>query len=75
MCVHKGRREIIVGTHKKKIYGKEQGHEIVCDGTIYKEQYSTAMQWFIYVYTESVSFVPMKSNSLNLRQWAANNCR
>ncbi len=72
----KGERELIEGFHNKRVVGKEKGNEIVCEGTIYKEQYSTASNWFYWQYVGNKPFNPQKSDSLSLKGWAENNgCR
>lgn len=72
----KGQIDRFVGFHNKKIVGKEKGNEIVCDGTIYQEQYSAATNWFYWKYVGNKTFNPLKSDSLTLKDWAEeNNCR
>lgn len=72
----RGESERIEGFHNKRIVGTEKGNEIVCDGTIYKEVYSSATNWFYWKYEGNKPFNPQQSDSLNLKQWAdANGCR
>lgn len=74
-CRSNGKTEIVTGHHLKRLYGEEAGNELVCDGTVYREQYSNARGWFIWVYERSEWFNPKKSNSETLKEWARNNCR
>ncbi|HLW56409.1 MAG TPA: hypothetical protein VKY27_03435 [Bacteriovoracaceae bacterium] len=72
----KGETERIEGVHSKRIVGSEKGNEIICDGTIYEERYSSATNWFYWQYVGNKSFNPQKSDSLTLKVWAEeNNCR
>lgn len=71
-----GQTERIEGFHSKKIIGQEKGNEIICDGTIYQEQYSTATNWFYWKYIGNKPFDPKESDSSTLREWAeAHYCR
>lgn len=71
-----GETEHLAGVHSKKLVGKEKGNEIICDGTIYQEQYSTATNWFYWKYVGNKPFNPQDSDSQTLRSWAQNNnCR
>lgn len=71
-----GESERLEGFHHKRVVGKEKGNEIICDGTVYKEQYSAATNWFYWKYEGNRPFDPLKSDSLTLKQWAeAHGCR
>jgi hypothetical protein len=75
-CRSNSKTETVIGFHEKKLYGDEAGNEIVCDGTIYREQYSNSRGWFIWVYEGSEWFNPKKSNSKTLQEWAnSNKCK
>lgn len=60
--------------HKTWYLGKEDGDEIVCEGTIYKQKYSDATNWFYWQYSGSKAFSPKKSHSADLKNWARENC-
>lgn len=68
------REEEVTGTHEKRIFTRERGDEIVCDGTLYKEYYNTSTNWFSYKYIGTQSFDPRKSSSQTLRGWGQENC-
>ena len=72
-CRGNGRTEVLTGYHEKRLYGEETGNEIICDGTIYREQYSNSRGWFVWVYEGSEWFNPGKSDSKTLQDWAKDN--
>lgn len=70
-----GETERIEGLHSNRIIGKEKGNEIICDGTVYQETYSTATNWFYWKYVGNETFNPKISKSITLKEWAENqNC-
>ncbi|MGE3610858.1 MAG: hypothetical protein AB7I27_14800 [Bacteriovoracaceae bacterium] len=74
-CEADSLNELVIGEHVKRIYGEEQGNEIVCDGTIYVETYSSVLEKFIWEFKEARSFNPRRANSKTLRIWAKENCQ
>lgn len=74
-CVSEKMNETIEGFHSVRIIGSEKGNEIICDGTIYKEYYSSSNNWFRWVYKDSEWFNPSSSKSQTLKDWAKSNCR
>ncbi|MCB0349273.1 MAG: hypothetical protein KDD37_10590 [Bdellovibrionales bacterium] len=75
-CYIDGKETTIRANHSTWWTGKEQGNEFICEGTVYKEQYSTYSNWFYYSYVKSNPFEAEDSETEELQSLAkSKSCR
>jgi len=75
-CTDGAESETLIGNHRDRYYGDENGLEGICDGLIYKYEYIIVMNIFTYAYQGIGPVDPRKSSSKDLQAWAKiHNCK
>ncbi len=66
----------VTGAYHGYYIGSENGTEGICEGMVYKSEFSAMLNQEVYMYMgENFSFKPSKSKSADLKKWAeTNNC-